>query len=231
MITATVKKPGWSFGHSIIPVGESYKNPTVLRNGSGWDDWRIIGISMGFECSMFAVKADSDEEAINCLSDSKYGHLIEAEPCEHCQKAKGLEAEKKELDEDAPEHYRLDQQIEGLYNSCECQFSDTAKPISYDNVAIVATVTMNFFAKDPEKEHRSLASVRKEAVEKVTTLGHRLGKWTQIERWNKGHQHAMCQKCRLFVSINTSVYRDNTIRSLGFVSGDATEKACTAETP
>ena len=165
MIKGTVIETGWAYVK--VPAGDTFQVDHVIPNGSGFDHWYLIGIGMGFECSFFAVKADNGEDAMADFHNSKWVHLVETEPCEHCLEAKRLEKVKVFLESDKDLESILwplpngsltdyaEGKIEELYNACECSLAESAHAaggqgmavVSYDEVRILARVKMDFFAK------------------------------------------------------------------------------------
>jgi len=98
-----------------------------LANRGDWfgKTW-LIGIGMGFETCMIVVEADNAQDAIDALTDSRYGHLIKTDDlCPTCEEAD--------------------------YDNCSCAFAGNASErVSLDDIRILDRCKVDYFApKNP----------------------------------------------------------------------------------
>jgi len=64
----------------------TYKVNGLTNRGQWFNKTWLILIGMGFESIAIITEADNESDAIDTLTDSKYGHLIKTDDkCEYCK--------------------------------------------------------------------------------------------------------------------------------------------------
>lgn len=114
MITATVKEYGKK---------EVYRVNGLVNRGEGFGKTWLIGIGCGYYTYMLVAEGDNEQDVIDALTDSKYGHLIKTdEVCDACKN--------------------------GNYNECTCtRAGNYGDIINLDDIRILKPCKVNYFAK------------------------------------------------------------------------------------
>lgn len=105
---------------------ETYKVDGLANRGSWFGETWLLGIGMGYDTCFIVVEADNKTDAIDALTDSRYGHLIKTnDTCEFC--------------------------AAGNYDKCTCSFAGNASErINTDEIRVFSRCKVNYFAKQIE---------------------------------------------------------------------------------
>ncbi|MEE9594263.1 MAG: hypothetical protein V3V92_02580 [Candidatus Hydrothermarchaeales archaeon] len=95
----------------------------LVNRGQWFGETWLIGIGCGFSTFTLVVEADCEQDAIDELVDSKYGHLLKTDKfCEAC--------------------------AEDDWDHCGCAFAGNYEDrVNLDEVRILERVKVNYFAK------------------------------------------------------------------------------------
>lgn len=105
----------------------------LVNRGAWYGETWLIARQAGFECYLFVVEAGCEGDAIDCLVDSKHGHLLKTDDlCEVCEQQERLQPDHRDYDE------------------CSCSFAgDCSDRVNLDLVSVLERVKVNYFAKRP----------------------------------------------------------------------------------
>ncbi len=119
MITATIK------GH--YGKEEVYRVDRLINRGEWFGRTWLIGIGCGFDIHRIVVEGDNEQEVIDTLIDSKYGHLIKIdELCDACQNEN--------------------------YDECTCaRAGNCGEVVNLDDIRILQRCKVNYFVNQSEK--------------------------------------------------------------------------------
>jgi hypothetical protein len=118
MITATIKSHG---------IKEVYRVDRLINRGEWFGRTWLIGIGCGFDIHRIVVEGDNDQDVIDTLTDSKYGHLIKTdELCNACQNEN--------------------------YDECTCERAGNGGDVvNLDDIRILQRCKVNYFVNQSEK--------------------------------------------------------------------------------
>lgn len=118
MITATV------YGRTGRPERVHF----AINRGEWYGKTWLVQVGMGYTSCNVLVEADSEQDAIDELADSKRSYLIDTdELCDACAEAAKLETSSDTFEEDR----------EKLWAACTCSFAgNDSHRVNLDNVSI-----------------------------------------------------------------------------------------------
>ena len=102
--------------------GGIYRVDRLINRGEWFGKTWFIGIGCGFDIHRIVVEADNEQDAIDTLTDSKYGHLIKTdELCHAC-----------DIDD---------------VDNCTCEFAGNyGERVNLDEIRILQRCKVNYFA-------------------------------------------------------------------------------------